>query len=91
MSIDHPISELEARILRAMWSVETECGRGKSVVTLRYAMLLCRRMFPGTMQSHFAKHYRTCPRRKKQVVCIDCRPRQNGKASAANKPWMAVP
>jgi hypothetical protein len=39
MSIDHPIGELESRILRAMWSVESECGRRKSVVTLRYAIL----------------------------------------------------
>lgn len=39
MSIDHPISDLETRILQAMWSVESECGRQKSVVTLRYAIL----------------------------------------------------
>ncbi len=39
MSMDHPLGDLEAKLLRAMWSVEVECGRQRSVVTLRYAIM----------------------------------------------------
>jgi hypothetical protein len=38
-NIDRQLSEIEARVLRAMWTVQSECGRQKSVVTLRYALL----------------------------------------------------
>jgi hypothetical protein len=68
MSIDQPLGELEAKLLRAMWSVDSECGRQKSVVTLRYAILpmnkwdaeveraLCT---DGTEHGMVAEYYRT--------------------------------
>ncbi len=39
MSMDHPLGDLEAKLLRAMWYVEVECGRQRSVVTLRHAIM----------------------------------------------------
>ena len=38
--------------------------------------------FRGKMLLSSARSFRTCPRRSKQVVCIDCRQRQNGNMPA---------